>query len=62
MRVPLASNRCVRAGWRNAAGFGVAVYALAFFDPLGLVMGLLFAALAVHVLRDQEHPGDVSER
>lgn len=39
-----------------AAGFGVAVYALAFFDPLGLVMGLLFAALAVHVLRDQEQP------
>ena len=26
------------------------------FDPLGLVMGLLFAALAVDVLREQEHP------
>jgi hypothetical protein len=39
-----------------AAGFGVAVYALMFFDPLGLVMGLLFAALAAHHLRIVERP------
>ena len=50
----LQTLRTRRLGY--AAAFGVAVYALAFFDPLGLVMGLLFAALAVHVLREQEHP------
>jgi hypothetical protein len=33
-----------------AAALGIACYALAFFEPLPLVMGLLFAALALHAV------------
>jgi hypothetical protein len=40
--------RTSRSGY--AAGLGVALYALVFFEPLPLVMGLLFAALAAHAV------------
>ena len=39
----------------HAAFFGVALFAQTFFDPLALVMGLLFAAIAILLLRRSDH-------